>query len=242
MNQVQFSSSCNFNNLYLYCVPRLEKTTSETQRNNYLTTAQKEVIVNQMAQTKTVTCDPIVMDPVYVATDIGYRSSGESLDTTIPEKTGLMLVQEDSSRANSNDIIQRVVSIFRNYFNTLNSKIGMTVDITTLTNDILSIQGVTTFYTYRPDLSDVYVEGLSMMVWNSVYDTDIVQTTQNYKLPVFKFPYFNDIEELGKRISVYRLSDAISVLRTSTSDSTDIATSDIQSSTSTDTSSSSTTY
>lgn len=237
MNQVQFSSSCNFNNLYLYCVPRLEKTTSQTQRNNYLTTAQKEVIINQMNGTKTVTCDPIVTDPVYVAADIGYRAPSEKLYNDITTQTSLMLVQEDASRANSNDIIQKVVAIFRNYFNPLNAKIGMTIDLTTLTNQILSIQGVTTFYTYRPDLSDVYVEGLSMMIWNPIYDTDIIQTTQNYNLPIFKFPYFENIEALGNKISVYRLSDAISVLRSSSSESTTVASVNIQS-TSTNTTSS----
>ena len=235
LNQVQFSTSCNFNNLYLYCVPRLEKTTSETQRSNYLTTAQKEVIINQMTKTKTVTCDPIVMDPVYVAADIGYRSSSETLTTQIPGKTSLMLVQEDSSRANSNDIIQKVMSIFKSYFNTLNATIGMTIDITAITNAILSIQGVTTFYTYRPDLSDVYIEGLSMMVWNPVYDTDIIQTTQNYKLPVFKFPYYENIDSLTSRINVYRLSDAISILRTSSSDTTTVDVSNLLSGSASDT-------
>ena len=197
-----------------------------------------------MTKTKTVTCDPIVMDPVYVAADIGYRSSSETLTTELPGKTSLMLVQEDSSRANSNDIIQKVISIFKNYFNTLNATIGMTIDITAITNDILSIQGVTTFYTYRPDLSDVYIEGLSMMVWNSVYDTDIVQTTQNYKLPVFKFPYYENIDSLTDRIKVYRLSDAISILRTSSSDSTTVAGTNLisGSASSTTSSSSSTSY
>ena len=33
-NQANFSTSCNFNNIYMYCVPRLEKTTTLTTRNN----------------------------------------------------------------------------------------------------------------------------------------------------------------------------------------------------------------
>ena len=111
----------------------------------------------------------------------------------------------------------------------------MTIDITAITNAILSIQGVTTFYTYRPDLSDVYIEGLSMMVWNPVYDTDIIQTTQNYKLPVFKFPYYENIDSLTSRINVYRLSDAISILRTSSSDTTTVDVSNLLSGSASDT-------
>lgn len=218
-NQVMFSTSCNFNNIYLYCVPRLEKTTSITQRNNYLLSAQKELIINNMQNTKSVTTQPIIMDPVYVSVDIGVRQSDEQLSTDNITTTKLMLVQEDSSRANSNDMIQKVVDIFKNYFNTLNTTIGMTVDITQLSNNILSTPGVSTFYTYRDDIPNVNVEGLSLTIWNPVYDIDITQTTQNIKLPVFKFPFFNDIDTLANKIVVLRASDAIQVLGTNTSTS-----------------------
>ena len=211
-NQINFSSSCNFNNFYLYCVPRLEKTTSMTKRNNYLTSAQKEIMLSRMQNTKTVTSEPIIMDPVYVSANIGIRGSNEKITLTAIDNTQLILVQDDNSRANSSDIIQKVVSIFKEYFDTTTAKIGMVVNITEITNKILTIQGVSTFYTSRTDQSNSYIEGLSLVVWNPVYTSDITQTTQNYKLPNFKFPFFDNIEKLSSRLKVVRSSELTNVL------------------------------
>ena len=227
MNQVQFSTSCNFNNLYLYCVPRLEKTTSLAKRSNYLTTSQKELITNRLSNTKTITCDPIVMDPVYVTVDIGVRGTNETISPDVPVATRLMIVQEDTSRANSNDIIQKVSTIIKTYFAGDNAAIGMTLDLTSISNDILSIQGVTTFYTYRPDLNSTYVEGLSLMVWNPVYPTDILQTSQNYKLPIFKFPFFKDVDDFSPRLDVLRASDANAILSSGGGNQVNVSSSDI---------------
>jgi hypothetical protein len=226
-NQVQFSSSCNFNNIYLYCVPRLEKTSTQTKRNNYLTSAQKEIMINKMDQTKNITSSPIIMDPVYVAVNLGYRSTGETLDTSITDNTSLLIVQEDTSRANSNDIIQKVVSIFNSYFDTTTAKIGMNIDIADITNQILNIKGVSTFYTYRTDQNNNYVEGLSMMIWNPVHKNDILQTTQNIRLPGFKFPFFTDIEQLGGKMKVTRASDTSTILGTTTTGGVPVASTNI---------------
>lgn len=211
-NQVHFSSSCNFNNIYLYCVPRLEKTTSLTKRNNYLTTAQKEIMLDRVNQIKTVTSEPIIMDPVYVSVDIGLKGANETLDNNNMLNTNILVVQDDNSRANSNDIIQKIVSIFKNYFSGTNAKIGMSLDITSINNSILTIQGVSTFYTYRPDLNNSYVEGLSLLIQNPIYSSDINVTTQNFNLPIFKFPYFSDVDKLGTKISVARTSDVTNIL------------------------------
>lgn len=238
LNQVQFSSSCNFNNLYLYCVPRLEKTTSETQRTNYLTTAQKELIVDRMADTKSIVCDPIIMDPVYVAVGLGTRGTNEQLTYEISAKSKLMIVQDDNSRVNSNDIIQKISTILNTYFSTTRAKIGMVIDITSLTNEILSLQGVNTLYTYRPDMSNTYVEGISLAIWNPVYTSDVIQTTQNYTLPVFKFPYLEGGSTIGENIVVYRQSDAISALSTSESNTNTVSSQGITPATPNNTSSS----
>lgn len=226
-NQVQFSTSCNFNNLYIYCVPRLEKTTSITQRNNYLLTSQKELIVNSMSSTKTVTCDPIIMDPVYVAVNVGLKKPGMTATVDDMLESNIMIVQDDNSRSNSNDIIQKVVNIFTNYFNPLNASIGMNINLTNISNDILSIQGVNTIYTYLPGSTGVYVEGISLSIWNPVYIQDLIQTTQNYKLPVFKFPYFYNIDQLSSRIRVVRSSDSLSVLNTGTDRADTVSSSNI---------------
>jgi len=211
-NQVRFSSSCNFNNVYMYCVPRLEKTTTVTKRTNYLTSAQKEIMIDRISQIKTITTDPIVMDPVYVAVSLGLRAADETLSIQSLNETQLLIVQDDNSRANSNDIIQKVAKIFENYFAGINAKIGMVIDLTGISNDILTIQGVSTFYTYRPDVTSTYIEGLSLTIRNPVYTSDIKQTTQNFALPIFKFPFFENVNELGSKMSVVRTSEVTNIL------------------------------
>jgi hypothetical protein len=211
-NQVQFSSSCNFNNVYMYCVPRLEKTTTVTKRNNYLTSAQKEIMIDRISQIKTVTSEPIIMDPVYVGVTVGLKGQDEVINIESLNNTQILIVQDDNSRANSNDIIQKVITIFKNYFTGSSAKIGMVIDLTTISNSILTIQGVSTFYTYRPDLGNTYIEGLSLVIRNPVYETDIKQTTQNFALPLFKFPFFENIDSLGNNIRVARTSEVTNIL------------------------------
>lgn len=226
-NQVQFSSSCNFNNIYIYCVPRLEKTTTLTKRNNFLTSAQKEIMISQLNETKCITSSPIIMDPVYMAINVGYRLPGEPLDVKLSDTTSLLIVQEDTSRANSNDIIQKIVTIFESYFDTTSATIGMNIDITSITNSILNIKGVSTFYTYRTDTNSAYVEGLSLMVWNPVYTADVIQTSQNTRLPNFKFPFFTDVDKLGNKMKVIRASDVVTVLGSTDSSSVPVEQIDI---------------
>jgi len=211
-NQVQFSSSCNFNNVYMYCVPRLEKTTTVTKRNNYLTSAQKEIMIDRISQIKTVTSEPIIMDPVYVGVTVGLKGQDEVINIESLNNTQILIVQDDNSRANSNDIIQKVIAIFKNYFTGSAAKIGMVIDLTTISNSILTIQGVSTFYTYRPDLSNTYIEGMSLVIRNPVYEADIKQTTQNFALPLFKFPFFENIDSLGNSIRVARTSEVTNIL------------------------------
>ena len=61
-NQIKFSNSCNFNNLYVYMVP-----TNSFQE--YLTPAQKEFITDGLNKIKTITTQIIPIDPVYVYMD-----------------------------------------------------------------------------------------------------------------------------------------------------------------------------
>lgn len=53
-NQVKFSDSCNFNNVYIYAVPKLEKLTSITTRANYLNPAQKQLLLNDLQRVSTL--------------------------------------------------------------------------------------------------------------------------------------------------------------------------------------------
>ena len=75
-NQVKFADSCNFNNIYIYAVPKLEKLTSLTTRANYINSSQKQLILNDLQSVKLTTAEVIVNDPIYIAVDVvqGFRA------------------------------------------------------------------------------------------------------------------------------------------------------------------------
>lgn len=210
LNQVQFASSCDFNNIYIYAVPRLQKTSTLAQRNNFLTSAQKELISNSISETKTCTSEAIIVDPAYVAVDIAARGSEATLTPAIADNTVLTIVQEDVSRANPDDIVEKIATIFTSYFDIQTTKIGSVINVSSIVNDILNISGVSSFYLTRLDEPTVAVEGLSLLVWNPVYETqDITLISQNLQLPSFKYPFFNNLASLTKKIKIVRQAQAL---------------------------------
>ena len=221
LNQVQFANSCDFNNIYLYAVPRLQQTSTLAQRNNFLTTAQKELITNSLNSTKTCTSETIIMDPVYVTVDLGLRHTETTLTPSVADNTVLYIVQEDISRANSDDIIEKTISVFKEYFNIQNTKIGAIIDISGISSSILNINGIATFYLSRTDHPGTISEGLSLIVWNPVYDTqDIKLISQNLQLPSFKYPFYNNLEGLTNKIKIIKQSQVTSVLGSTASNTT----------------------
>jgi hypothetical protein len=189
-NQVNFADACDFNNVYIYGVPRADKSASTVVRNNYLTPAQKGSIIDSVRDNKTLTSETIIIDPVYIAADVGLLGTGETLSTTISDSTRIRLMRTDKSRVSLDSIRKQAHSIVTNFFNDV--LLGSLVDITQLNNDLLNIRGVESIKTVRTDL-DVEVNGISMVLWNPVYPSqDISVISGNIQLPYFKYPYLND--------------------------------------------------
>ena len=75
--------------------------------------------------------------------------------------------------------------------------------MTSITTEILSIDGVDSIYTRRTDDTTIKVDGLSFLVWNPVYpEKDITVTGQNLQLPYFKYPYFFSETDILSKIEV----------------------------------------
>jgi len=43
---------------------------------------------------------------------------------------------------------------------------------------------------------------LNFYIWDVVYDTNYVSTSQNYKLEDFQYAFFYDIEKLSDKINI----------------------------------------
>ena len=200
-NQVLFADGCNFNNVYFVIVP---KTISETKNpTTNLTPAQKELIITGLRSLKTLTSESIVLDPVYIASNVCLTVDG-SADGTLEdiENTELHIIKDPNSRRDTNSIALDVETAFTDYFSRDNVLLGQEFDLSTLTNNILAVDGVKTFYTQRTDQPSVRYNGLSMLLWNPVYPSDRVLTTKNASLEYFKFLYLDNKEHFSGKIVV----------------------------------------
>jgi hypothetical protein len=193
-NQVKFADSSNFNNVYVYAVPKLVKTSSVTTRTNYLNNAQKQLLLNDLQDVKLTTAEIIVNDPVYVEVDLGVKSPSETLTPSIGDDTLLVINRSVTSKKDATLLKQLVSETIINYFATTKDNLGLLVSITDLTNQILAIDGVTNVTTQRTIDGQVYTTpGISLLIYNPIYPYDDINIfTQNVKLPYFKYPYLKD--------------------------------------------------
>ena len=203
LNQANFSTSINFNNVYIVGVPRLEQKTSANIQSNFLSTAQKQLIKNSVSKNKVIGSEIVFSDPVYTAFDIAAATTSETLSPDLISKSQLVIEPVDSASANLESLKQSVATILTNYFLNKNSKLGQLIDLNDISNQILSIPNIKTFYTTRSDNPNLKIEGLSLLAWNPVYDTsDIQLINQNIQLDSFKFPYWFDVDSLVSKIII----------------------------------------
>lgn len=199
LNQVQYADSCNFNNVYLLVVPR-----SGTQNLDYLVPAQKELINSSILANKMATTETVFMDPVYKAVSIGIAPNLTEVNPSTDEDICFIeIIKRTSSRRDNQSIANDIVNIFTNYFSRESIKLGQTIDTRSLTQQILGVDGVETFFTTRSDNPSIRIEGLSLFFWNSIYpEADKTVTTNNIPLKYFEYPFFNNLAILGNKIKV----------------------------------------
>jgi hypothetical protein len=203
-NQVKFADSCNFNNIYVYSVPKLEKITSLTTRANYINTAQKNLIINNVNRTKLATAEIVFNDPVYVQFDLGLRIANEELTPEIADSCYLQITREITSKRNPETIRKQVASIITNYFATTKDNLGKLVSLTDLSNEINAIEGIIDVKTIRINgTATNTTPGINFLAFNPVYPyADIRIISQDTQLPFFKFPYLNNPTNFIDKIQV----------------------------------------
>ena len=200
-NQIHFADSTNFNNTYIYAVPKQETISSFIYRYNYLSLAQKNKILAKLKDRKPLTTEVIMTDPVYVGMSFGIALPSETLSTSIVDKTQLHIYKDPDSPVSDEGIINKTYQILKGFFDA--ALLGQTIDINGLTSSILNINGVDSFKTVRTDNSTISVNGLSLLAWNPIYkDKDIEVINSNETLPYYKYPYVHDLLNLTDKIQV----------------------------------------
>jgi hypothetical protein len=204
-NQIKFSNSCNFNNLYFYLVP-------SNEGQEYLTQSQKQLILDHVQQHKTITTQIVPTDPVYVYLDF-YLKKADSLEPSVDDinQTKLLVLKSVNTRRSSSAIELEIKNIFETSFSRKNSKLGNILDIYELSNKLINIEGVDNIQTYRID-TGFKINGLSFLLWNPTYkSSDISVITQNITLENFKYLIFNNINSILDRIEVIDSSNVVKI-------------------------------
>lgn len=207
-NQVKFADASNSNNVYIYAVPKLEKITSTSTRTNYLNAAQKQILLNDLQLTKLTTSEIIINDPVYTAIDLGVYTPGDTLSPAVANNCFLEITRNVTAKRNPQAIRELIYNIFKNYFSTTKNNLGMMLNLTQLSNQILAIEGVKDIKTKKisADNNQVLQEvpGISLLMYNPVYPyNDIQILTQDVQLPYYRFPYINDVTNFINKINIF---------------------------------------
>ena len=187
-NQLKFSSSGESNNVYLFGVPAI-KNVNENNEVNFLSTSQKNSIVNAIETQKMVNIEIIPQDPIYTGFNLGLSLPNEKLNLDIINETFLVVKRDVSVRNSAESIKQQINNIFINFFDNL--KIGDLVSISNIINEILTVQGVTEVITRRvANNITLQSPNLSLLVFNNNYpEIDINIISSDIQLPFFKFPF-----------------------------------------------------
>lgn len=195
-NQVKFSNACNFNNLYFCSVPK-------SKNQSFLNPPQKEMILNQLDKWKILTTEIVPLDPVYMMFDfyVPTISNNLSLDELI--NTKLRIFKSRTTTLSDSMIISKIINIFNDAFLHENCTLGKYIDINRITTNILSLDDVKFVKTINTKTNEM-TDGISLLCWNYYYpNNDKKIYTQNVILDEFKFPVFNDLENISKKIEIY---------------------------------------
>jgi hypothetical protein len=198
-NQVNFADACNFNNVYIFTVPK----TIFTSTNNvvYLTPANKQLITSSINQSKTLTSEIVLLDPVYINFKVCCPRADGKTEVIDADNTILEITKTPSSKRDDASIKQDIINIFETeFFKKSNSKLGQVIDILQITADILNIPDVQNIRTKNTVTGDIF-EGLSLIYWNPIYTSITPKIIfNNYTLELFMFPVWDD--DISNKINI----------------------------------------
>lgn len=207
-NQINFSDSCDFNNVYVFAVPNKILESSLDMRTNYLSVAQKNAINILLSDIKSATTELVVTDPVYMELNLGVTQSSEDFvfANDAGEESYLYVEVDKNSRRDLSSVKNEVASIFLNYFNNNNLELGQIISLKDLSQFILNVDGVINFSTRRNTSSGTIISNLlQLVIYNPVYvSSDYNFTEQDIDLQFFQFPYFKNLSTISERIEVIR--------------------------------------
>lgn len=206
LSQLQFSTSCNFNNIYVYMIPK-HTPVDNNNIGQFVDSNLKQYLVEKLDKLKPLTSEIVPMDPIYMAVGFGVQNTTDTIftqqySTQLPDdiinSTKLILTRFSNSRNKVSVIKAKAIEIIQNIFN--NAKLGYTISTTEIIEQLNNIEGVKSIHTER---NNIKVNGVSLMVWNPIYyNKDISITTNPVIFDNFKFPFLYNATKLADYIDV----------------------------------------
>lgn len=202
-NQISFNDACDFNNVYLFCVPKLGAIQNEITPIE-LFFAQKQSIVDKLNEYKMVNQNIVICDPVYVAFDFGLPLLGETVVPSIKDETFFRITRNENQIISKEQIKGLVFNVIKEFFKQTNNSLEQKLDLTTLSYNILNINGIKTIETVRKIGNTEYkTPKMSFLYWNPFYNNaNVNSTAQNMNLKFYEFPFFYQISNLVNKIEV----------------------------------------
>ena len=199
-NQYYYADSSDANNIYLTIVPNLRKNKSVVTRSNYLSPSLKEKIQNELTDYKLLNSEITFIDPIYLNFDLCLKFTSESAKVSYKDYTELHLVRSARTLINEEELKSKVFNIITTYIKGL--KLGDTIDVRSLNNEIEKIDGILEFKTWRTDINQG-VPGLSVAVFNPIYNgRDIKFIDTRLKLKPFQIPYIENEQSFKNKIKI----------------------------------------
>lgn len=203
LSQVEFQTSCAFNNVYAFILPRVNTIVSGKVP-NYLNTTIKQEIVTECEPFKGLAHNLVPCDPIYRAVCFGsYKVSNPTNDESdwnaYQLETQLVVVRDKLSKYSYNYIKEQAIGVITSHFNNL--FLGSMIDLNELTRNLSAIPGVKRFY--MRDRDNNTDTKLTFYYWNPLYIAeDHAVTQQNiYALP-FVYNYFYDLNNISNKIII----------------------------------------
>ena len=172
-------------------VPRI-KAVDDDNNLFFLTQSQKAEIVNSLDDQKMINVEIIPQDPVYVGITVALEELGNTPDLEDIDDTYLVIQRSQNDRISIDKIKDLVTNIFIEYFDQSNVGLGHTVEVNSLTTDILAIPGVQYIKTRKigADGNTLReVPSINLFNFNPVYIADMTSSSSSITLPFFKFPF-----------------------------------------------------
>lgn len=202
-NQVTFNDACDFNNVYIFAIPKIGAIQNETTPIS-LYPNQKQAIVNTFNNIKAINHNVVVSDPVYQAFDFGFDIPGENFSIDVRQST-VLRVHRSANYVISKELLKnKIAAIITSFFAQENNTLGQLINLAELNINVLGIPGVGNLQTVRVyNGKEHTLPKISVLQWDPLYpNVNINVTAQNIQLEAFQFPFFYEVSNLINKIEV----------------------------------------